>query len=250
MIWLSKYLMAKERKNQAKKQKTPLKSVLKNLAQKLAYLGLALALIFVLFLIDQSKLLNPKISWEIDGQLISHAQQYEDLITPLTNNKYLINLNHLKRKLRESPWIADVKAERIFWNHIKVSIQEHDIAMRWGSEGYISSKGVLFKPNLTIRSDAPIGLFSEINIADSYYDFRQYQSILEPVKISTFKRTSIDELTLENNIKIILGHQKQTERLKIFVKSFEKLKKYKKIRTRGIFDMRYPNGFALSYSPL
>ena len=24
----------------------------------------------------------------------------------------------------------------------------------------------------------------------------------------------------------------------------------KKIRTRGIFDMRYPNGFALSYSPL
>ena len=242
--------MAKERKNQAKKQKTPLKSVLKNLAQKLAYLGLALALIFVLFLIDQSKLLNPKISWEIDGQLISHAQQYEDLIRPLTNNKYLINLNHLKRKLRESPWLADVKAERIFWNHIKVSIQEHDVAMRWGSEGYISSKGVLFKPNLTIRSEAPLGLFSEINIAESYYDFRQYQSILEPVKISSFKRTSIDELTLENNIKIILGHQKQTERLKIFVKSFEKLKKYKKIRTRGIFDMRYPNGFALSYSPL
>ena len=121
--------------------------------------------------------------------------------------------------------------------------------MRWGSEGYISSKGVLFKPNLTIRSDAPIGLFSESMNYRFLYDFRQYQAILEPVKISTFERTSIDELTLENNIKVILGHQKQNERLKIFVKSFEKLKKYKKIRTRGIFDMRYPNGFALSYSP-
>ena len=111
-------------------------------------------------------------------------------------------------------------------------------------------KGVLFKPNLTVKTDAPIGIFDETNVAESYSEFMQYQAILEPVKISIFKRTSIDELTLENNIKIILGHQKQKERLEIFVKSFEKLKKYKKIRTRGIFDMRYPNGFALIYSAL
>ena len=77
-----------------------------------------------------------------------------------------------------------------------------------------------------------------------------YQSILEPVKISLFERTSIDELTLDNNIKVILGYQKQNERLELFIKSFDKLKKYEKIRARGIFDMRYPNGFALSYSPL
>ena len=242
--------MPKERKNQEKKQKTPLMSVVRNLARKLAYLLLAFALIFVVYLVDRSKLLDPKIAWEIDGQLVSDAQRYEDLVKPLINNKYLLNLNQIKDKLRESAWVSDAQAQRIFWNQIKVSIQEHDIAMRWNTEGYISSKGVLFKPNLTVISDAPLGIFAEMNVAESYFDFRQYQAILEPVKISIFKRTSIDELTLENNIKVILGHQKQNERLKIFVKSFEKLKKYKKIRTRGIFDMRYPNGFALSYSPL
>jgi len=242
--------MPKERKNQVKKQKTPLMSVVRNLARKLAYLLLAFALIFVVYLVDRSKLLDPKIAWEIDGQLVSDAQRYEDLVKPLINNKYLLNLNQIKDKLRESAWVSDAQAQRIFWNQIKVSIQEHDIAMRWNTEGYISSKGVLFKPNLTVISDAPLGIFAEMNVAESYFDFRQYQAILEPVKISIFKRTSIDELTLENNIKVILGHHKQNERLKIFVKSFEKLKKYKKIRTRGIFDMRYPNGFALSYSPL
>jgi len=242
--------MPKERKNQEKKQKTPLMSVVRNLARKLAYLLLAFALIFVVYLVDRSKLLDPKIAWEIDGQLVSDAQRYEDLVKPLINNKYLLNLNQIKDKLRESAWVSDAQAQRIFWNQIKVSIQEHDIAMRWNTEGYISSKGVLFKPNLTVISDAPLGIFAEMNVAESYFDFRQYQAILEPVKISIFKRTSIDELTLENNIKVILGHHKQNERLKIFVKSFEKLKKYKKIRTRGIFDMRYPNGFALSYSPL
>ena len=242
--------MTRKRQNQVKKQKTPLTSVVRNLLRNLAYLFLAFSLIFVIYLIDRSKLLDPKIAWEIDGELVSDAQRYEDLVKPLIKNKYLLNLNQIKDKLRESAWVSDAQAQRIFWNQIKVSIQEHDIAMRWYSEGYISSKGVLFKPNLTVISDAPLGIFTETNIAESYFEFRQYQAILEPVKISIFKRTSIDELTLENNIKVILGHQKQKERLEIFVKSFEKLKKYKKIRTRGIFDMRYPNGFALSYSPL
>ena len=65
-----------------------------------------------------------------------------------------------------------------------------------------------------------------------------------------FERSNIDQLTLDSNIKIILGYQKQNERLELFVKVYENLKKYKKVRTRGIFDMRYPKGFALSYSPL
>ena len=242
--------MAKERKNQIKKQKTPLLSVLKSIARKLIYLFLALSFVLVLYAIDRSKLLDPNISWEIDGKLITKSNRYDDVIEPLINNKYLLSLSHIKSKLKDSPWVDDVETQRIFWNRIKVSIREHDIAMRWGSKGYISSKGILFTPNLTINSDAPIGIFSEIDAKDSYFDFIKYQSILEPVKISIFKRTSIDELTLENNIKVILGHQKQNERLELFVKSFDKLKKYEKIKTRGIFDMRYPNGFALSYSPL
>ncbi len=244
--------MAKKRKNQLKKQKTPLLIVLKSIARKLIYLFLAISIVFVVYLIDRSKLLNPNVSWEIDGELVTAANRYDGAIEPLINNKYLLNLGHIKNKLKENPWVTHVEVERIFWNRIKVSIQEHDIAMRWGSQGYISSQGILFKPNLSVNSDSPIGLVDEARINNFYYDFTQYQSILEPVKISIFERTSIDELTLDNNIKVILGHQKQNERLKIFVKSFEKLKdkKYKKkITTRGIFDMRYPNGFALSYSP-
>jgi len=242
--------MAKERINRPKQQKQPLKSVLIKVFNKLTYFLLALSIVFVIYLIDRSKLLEPHISWEIDGELTTQAYKYDDLIKPLLKNKYLLNLNQIKSKVSENPWVLNVETQRIFWNRIKVSIKKHDIAMRWGSQGYISSQGILFKPNLTINSNAPIGLVSEARVKNFYYDFTQYQSILDPIKISTFERNSIDELTLDNNIKVILGHQKQNERLEIFVRSFEKLKKYKKIRTRGIFDMRYPNGFALSYSPL
>ena len=223
--------MAKERINRPKQQKQPLKSVLRKVFNKLTYFLLALSIVFAIYLIDRSKLLEPHISWEIDGELTTQAYKYDDLIKPLLKNKYLLNLNQIKSKVSENPWVLNVETQRIFWNRIKVSIIKHEIAMRWGSQGYISSQGILFKPNLTINSNAPIGLVAEARVKNFYYDFTQYQSILDPIKISTFERNSIDELTLENNIKVILGHQKQNERLEIFVRSFEKLKKYKKIRT-------------------
>ena len=121
--------------------------------------------------------------------------------------------------------------------------------MRWGSNGYISTQGVLFKPNLSIDSDAPIAIVSEDQIEQFYIDFVNYQSILGPLIIKQFERSLIDELTLETNVKVILGYQKQSERLKVFIKAYEQLKGSSKIRKRGIFDMRYPKGFALSYSP-
>jgi cell division protein FtsQ len=242
--------MARERKNYVKKQKKPFKYVLNKIFKSVFYLLLALSIVFLIYLIENSTLLKPNVSWEIKGELQAQAYEYDELIEPLLINKYLLNLSQIKNKLEESPWISNVEVERIFWNRIRVGLEKHDIAMRYGTEGYISSRGILFKPNLTINSDKPIGIVSETEVKQFYSDFTMYQSILEPVKITLFERTSIDELTLDNNIKIILGYQNQNERLELFVKSFDKLKKYEKIRTRGIFDMRYPNGFALSYSPL
>ena len=115
--------MAKERKNQIKKQKTPLLSVLKSIARKLIYLFLALSFVLVLYAIDRSKLLDPNISWEINGELITETSQYDAVIKPLINNKYLLNLSHIKSKLKESPWVNDVETQRIFLNRIKVSIR-------------------------------------------------------------------------------------------------------------------------------
>jgi len=242
--------MARQRKNYVKKQKKPFKYFLNKILKLVFYLLLTLSIAFLIYLVEKSTLLKPNISWEIKGELQAQAYEYDELIKPLLKNKYLLNLSQIKNKLEKHPWISNVEVERIFWNRIRIALEKHDIAMRFGTEGYISSLGILFKPNLTINSGKPIGIVSESEVKQFYFDFTMYQSILEPVKISLFERTSIDELTLDNNIKVILGYQKQNERLELFIKSFDKLKKYEKIRTRGIFDMRYPNGFALSYSPL
>ena len=240
--------MAKARLNQIKKSKKSFRVILIQFLKKFIYLLLILAVAWLIYLFDKSNLLDPKISWEISGDLVIQPYKYDELIKSLLSNKYLINISQLKVKLEEYPWIKEVSVNRIFWNNIAVNVKNHDISMRWGKDGYISSNGTLFKPDFSIISNKPIAIVEEDKIKQFYLDFTYYQSILHPVKIIQFERSNIDQLTLENNIKIILGYQKQNERLELFIKSYESLKNNKKIRTRGIFDMRYPKGFALSYS--
>ena len=241
--------MAKEPLNRLKEPRKPVKIVLLGQLKKLTYLFIFLLLAGLIYVIDGSELLEPKISWEIDGSLATETAQYDQLIKPLLNNKYLIDLSQLKEKIEQHPWISRAEVNRLFWNKIRIAIEKHNIAMRWGSEGYISNQGVLFKPNLSIDSDAPLAIVSEDRIEQFYVDFMNYQSILGPLIIKQFERSHIDELILEPNIKVILGYQKQSERLQIFIKAYDKLNESSKIRKRGIFDMRYPKGFALSYSP-
>ena len=240
--------MAKEPLNRLKEPRKPVKLVILGLLKKLTYLFIFLLLAGLIYVIDGSELLEPKISWEIDGSLATETAQYDQLIKPLLNNKYLIDLSQLKETVEQHPWVSRAEVSRLFWNKIRIAVEKHNIAMRWGSEGYISNQGVLFKPNLSIDSDAPLAIVSEDRIEQFYIDFMNYQSILGPLIIKKFKRSHIDELTLEPNVQVILGYQKQSERLQVFIKAYEQLKGSSKIREKGIFDMRYPKGFALSYS--
>ena len=241
--------MAKERLNRLIEPKKPFKLLVLGYLNKLTYLFVFLLFAGLIYVIDSSDLFEPKISWEVNGSLTTETSQYDRLIEPLLNNKYLIDLSQLKEKVEQHPWISGAEVSRLFWNKIRIAVVRHEIAMRWGSEGYISTQGVLFKPNLSIDSGAPIAIVSEDQIGQFYVDFLNYQSILGPLIIKQFERSLIDELTLEPNVKVILGYQQQSERLKVFMKAYDQLKRSSKIRERGIFDMRYPKGFALSYSP-
>ena len=241
--------MAKERLNRLIEPKKPFKLVILGYLNKLTYLFVFLLFAGLIYVIDSSDLFEPKISWEVDGSLTTETSQYDRLIEPLLNNKYLIDLSQLKEKVEQHPWISGAEVSRLFWNKIRIAVVRHEIAMRWGSDGYISTQGVLFKPNLSIDSGAPIAIVSEDQIGQFYVDFLNYQSILGPLIIKQFERSLIDELTLEPNMKVILGYQQQSKRLKVFMKAYDQLKGSSKIRERGIFDMRYPKGFALSYSP-
>lgn len=240
--------MAKQRFNRLNKPKKPTKAVIQQLGRKLPFLLLILTVAAIGYNLHRSNLFEPEISWKIDEKLTNSDVHYEQLIAPLLGNKYLISLSVLKNNIEAEPWVASAEVDRFFWNKIDIELTAHIIAMRWQDKGYISTEGILFKPEILVTSDTPLAVVGEERASKFFKDYQLYKTILMPLTITKFERGQIDTLTIEPNVSIILGRQKQEQRLKDFAKAYNNLKQgSRKIRTTGIFDMRYAKGFALSY---
>jgi cell division protein FtsQ len=240
--------MAKQRVNRLDKQKKPIKVVVQQLGRKLPFLLLIVAIAAIGYNLHRSHLFDPKINWTIDEKLNRSDAHYEQLIAPLLGNKYLINLAELKDSIEAEAWVSNAQIKRLFWNKIDIKLSAHIIAMRWQDNGYISTKGVLFRPETLEISQTPLAVVDEDKVLKFYKDYQLYQTIVEPLVITKFERNQIDRLNIEPNVGIILGHQNQEQRLKDFVNAYSNLKQTsRKIRKRGIFDMRYAKGFSLSY---
>ena len=242
--------MPNNKVNRPIKQRKTVKFSFLRLVKRLIYLFLIISLVGLFYIADRSDIFDPSISWEGDEKTLVNIKHYENSIKPLLDNKYLIELSELKEKIESHPWIAKANIKRLFWNKIHVKLEAHDIALRWGDDGYISSNGIPFKPNEMVDSDKPIAIVPESQAKNFFKDYKDFQLLINPLKIARFERNHIDRIWLDNSVQVILGNQMQNERLKRFVEVYEKLKDTStNIKSKGIFDMRYPKGFALSYSP-
>ena len=154
--------MARQRFNRLNKPKKSTKAVVQQLGQKLPFLLLILAIAVIGYNLHRSHLFEPEISWTIDEKLSKSEIHYEQLITSLFDNKYLISLAELKTNLEAEPWIASAEVNRFFWNKIDIELTAHTIAMRWQDKGYISTEGALFKPEVLITSETPLAVVDEI----------------------------------------------------------------------------------------
>jgi cell division protein FtsQ len=245
-----------------KRQKTPTQLLVPFVKAAPFFIILGL-MIWGVLSTNPAELLKADVRWDIAKTPPIDQRILKEKIQPLIQDKYQLDLHEIKLALESEPWVNKADIERLFWNSIQIKIEFQQIAMRWEHShckskeqincvGYISTQGALFMPKKIIPSDAILARSKpDTNIITQLYtDFEYYRSSVDPMVIKTFSKTNIDQLTLEPNVTVILGYQKQKERLDRFLKAYsdwlELKKKNKKVK-RVTFDMRYPKGFALSY---
>ena len=180
------------------------------------------------------------------------------MIDPLIKGQYLIDSEKITDILQKIDSVDEALVDRNNISDLIISLKPKKPIYRWRDikfcdekvticNGYISSSMKLFRGN-DVTNELPMIISDRKNIADYVATFKTYQSSLDGEKITTFKKSKIDIITLNNNKKIILGNEKQLERLDLY-KKVSKLKEVKKkIRKKPVFDMRYSNGFSLSHS--
>jgi len=223
---------------------------------------LALSFIFgIYYLIDkykpQEKLLV-NVTWNIPNELNLEIEELNLMIDPLIKDQYLIDYEKITDILQKIDGVDEALVDRNNISDLIISLKPMKPIYRWRDikicdekviicNGYISSSMKLFRGN-NVTNELPMIISDRKNISDYVAIFETYQNRLDGEKITTFKKSKIDIITLNRSKKIILGNEKQLERLDLY-KKVSKLKEVKKkIKKKPVFDMRYSNGFSLSHS--
>jgi hypothetical protein len=209
----------------------------------LLFLKFLLALTFIFgiyYLIDkykpQEKLLV-NVSWNIPKELNLEIEDLNLMIDPLIKDQYLIDSEKITDILQKIDSVDEALVDRNNISDLIISLKPKKPLFRWRDiktcdekvticNGYISSSMKLFRGN-DVTNELPMIISDRKNIADYVATFKTYQSSLDGEKITTFKKSKIDIITLNNNKKIILGNEKQLERLDLYNKVI-KLKEVKK----------------------
>jgi cell division protein FtsQ len=178
------------------------------------------------------------------------------LLPLVTTGLFATDIQAIQAEAIAMPWIEEVKIKRVWPDTIDVRIYEQQPIARWGTDNLLNVRGEIFKPNeiekfsFLPRIEGPKG--SEKKLLET---MQGLQLALEGQSLG-LREFIVNErrswkLLLENDMELQLGKLEQLQKFQRLMKTlpilaqseingFEKIKKV---------DMRYPNGFAVTWKP-
>lgn len=150
-------------------------------------------------------------------------------------------------------WVDTADVERVWPDAISVKVTEKKPYLRWGTTSLMTEAGVIFTP----KSLAP---FQQLKLLIG--PAQQPEKVLEIMKgvtmtladqAMTLQEFSINnrwswKIKLDSGLEILLGRDEQLKKLQRFLKTLSLLGQ-EKVNTMAVVDLRYPNGYAVSWKP-
>jgi cell division protein FtsQ len=176
----------------------------------------------------------------------------KQLLMPLlTHGFFGVNVEYIRDRLLQHPWVYDISVRRHWPDQIEVTIFEKKAVAKWNNQILLSETGVLFIPKVeTYPANLPVfsGPSGKQIIMLNY--FNKINRILIPlrVKISYLELTPYLtwKLALNNGINLQMGHKDILSRLAQFVSVYPKIVGDHAADVDSV-DLRYPNGVAVRW---
>ncbi|MFW2373001.1 MAG: cell division protein FtsQ/DivIB [Gammaproteobacteria bacterium] len=189
----------------------------------------------------------------IEGEFkyLSHEQLKLKAMPYVSGGFFTVDLKRLRNHLMILPWVEDVSIRRQWPDSLQLRVIEKQPVAYWGVDQLLSSRAVLFKPEILDRSmslpkiSGPQGqhevMFRELGRLQAWLA----ESALRIRKLEQDERRSWS-VTMESGLELRLGRKMRHERIQRFSSAYQKqlIKQVKQIRH---VDMRYTNGFAVSW---
>ncbi|MDG1462948.1 MAG: cell division protein FtsQ/DivIB, partial [Gammaproteobacteria bacterium] len=162
-----------------------------------------------------------------------------------------LNLNQVRARLAEIPWVANASVRRQWPGVLDVTVIEEQAAARWGKNGLLNTRGELFVEDATHlpaelpHLNGPEG--AERQVAQRYFELEQRveQRGLSITVLSLDKRGSWT-MRLSSGIDVRLGSAGIEDRAERFFRALDQVITEQSGKVAYI-DMRYTNGFAIGW---
>jgi cell division protein FtsQ len=179
-------------------------------------------------------------------------QEVQTLIEPLVKNGFFaVDIERIKESVMQLPWVAQVIVRRVWPDSVVVAVTEKTPIALWNDTSLLSSAGDLFSPATpTYPANLPklAGPAGEQLLMAQYY--AKMNTILAPLnfKIARLELTPTMtwSITLDNGMKLNVGHKDILTRLDHFVKVYSKIVG-DRVAEVDYIDLRYPNGMAVRW---
>lgn len=217
-------------------------------------IGFILFVVFLLLSFDklkEAKYFPIKKVKIIGARHIDHPA-LQTLLMPMVNkNFFAIDVDKIKETLLQLPWVADVLVRREWPDQVFIQIAEKNPIALWNETSLLSANGELFIPtDGAYPNDLPAlkGPLGQQMLMLNYQ--KKISRALLPLQVKIVRLELTDEMTwnitLDNGIKLALGHKDILTRLNHFVKVYPKIigDRWAEI---DYVDLRYPNGLSVRW---
>jgi cell division protein FtsQ len=173
-------------------------------------------------------------------------------LEPLVNVGFFeADVQKIRDALKELIWVDTVTVSRIWPDTIAVKIYEKRPYVRWGEEALINSRGELIVPkDMSAFSNLPILKGPQGQQLKSLEIMKGVNTALSDQQMDIVQFEINDrwawKIVLKTGLEILLGRDEQLKKLQRFIKTLDILKS-EQVAAMAIVDLRYPNGYSVSW---
>lgn len=163
------------------------------------------------------------------------------------------DMQAIHQAVSELVWVDSVTVKRVWPDAIDIKIREKKPYVRWGQQSLISVRGEIITPkNIDQFKTMPILQGPELQQLKTLEIMKGVNTALADQSMKMAEFTINDrwawKIKLTTGLEILLGRNEQLKKLQRFLKTLEVLGQ-EQVEKIAIVDLRYPNGYAVSWKP-